>query len=338
MNSQKRTIVLATRNEDKLRELREICAGSPFVVKSSADYPGLPEVHESGTSALGNATRKALVTAGWTGEIAVADDTTFQVRQLGGMPDVFAARFAGPGATYADNTELVLDLMRDVPDDARDVRFETSMVWIDPHPAADLDTDAVSVAPARMRWVHDPFARRAAAADALAEVRKEHRRSWINYQAWFGTVPVGWGVDHERVESIVEEHVRPFLADEEAPPAGAVHIADVRAFTADGPRDLAAPQLSVSLPGEAPGHASRGPLWLELAADGRLVGQLAHQPLGGAGFGYDPVVVPAGADRTLAEMNPDEKNAISHRGRALRRLLDAAARAYGLPLPSVATG
>ena len=71
-------IVLASRNKDKLREWRQICAGLPFDVASSLDFPGLPEVIEDGTSALGNATRKALVTAGWTGEIAVADDTTFQ--------------------------------------------------------------------------------------------------------------------------------------------------------------------------------------------------------------------------------------------------------------------
>jgi len=106
MTTRKRILVLASCNQDKLRELRQICDGLPFDVKSSGDYPGLPEVIEDGTTALGNATRKALVTAAWTGEVAVADDTTFQVRMLGGMPDVFASRFAGPGATRPDRQTL----------------------------------------------------------------------------------------------------------------------------------------------------------------------------------------------------------------------------------------
>ncbi len=55
--------------------------------------------------------------------------------------------------------------------------------------------------------------------------------------------------------------------------------------------------------------------------EGRLDGRLALQPRGGGGFGYDPIFVPDGADRTTAELAPEEKDAISHRGRALRALL-----------------
>lgn len=55
-------------------------------------------------------------------------------------------------------------------------------------------------------------------------------------------------------------------------------------------------------------------------AEGRLAGVLAHQPRGSNGFGYDPVFVPAGHDRTTAQMSPAEKDAISHRGIAFRAL------------------
>jgi XTP/dITP diphosphohydrolase len=53
---------------------------------------------------------------------------------------------------------------------------------------------------------------------------------------------------------------------------------------------------------------------------GHLVGRLTTTPRGGHGFGYDPILVPDGEDRTSAELTPEEKNAISHRGRAFRAL------------------
>lgn len=53
---------------------------------------------------------------------------------------------------------------------------------------------------------------------------------------------------------------------------------------------------------------------------GRLVGTLLRTPRGAGGFGYDPILQPAGQDRSCAELTPDEKNAISHRGQAFRAL------------------
>jgi XTP/dITP diphosphohydrolase len=77
----------------------------------------------------------------------------------------------------------------------------------------------------------------------------------------------------------------------------------------------------------------------ELVAEGRCEGELTHQPRGEGGFGYDPAFVPSERDdgRTMAELEPSEKDAISHRGRAARALLqklrdseDAAPRARGI--------
>ena len=59
------------------------------------------------------------------------------------------------------------------------------------------------------------------------------------------------------------------------------------------------------------------------SAEGRVVGRLLREGRGGNGFGYDPVFVPEGETRTTAEMSEDEKNAISHRGRAFRALIPA---------------
>lgn len=61
---------------------------------------------------------------------------------------------------------------------------------------------------------------------------------------------------------------------------------------------------------------------MEHEVEGHCPGHIAETPSGAGGFGYDPLFVPDGYDRSFAELSPDEKNAISHRGRAL-----AAARA-----------
>lgn len=58
----------------------------------------------------------------------------------------------------------------------------------------------------------------------------------------------------------------------------------------------------------------------ERVAEGRLAGTLRTRPAGSGGFGYDPVLQPEGENRTCAELSPEEKNAISHRGRAFRAL------------------
>ena len=58
----------------------------------------------------------------------------------------------------------------------------------------------------------------------------------------------------------------------------------------------------------------------EHVSEGMLRGRLTRTPMGSNGFGYDPIFVPEGDDRTLAQMSSEEKDAISHRGRALRWL------------------
>jgi XTP/dITP diphosphohydrolase len=58
----------------------------------------------------------------------------------------------------------------------------------------------------------------------------------------------------------------------------------------------------------------------ELHAEGVCEGTLVSKPRGARGFGYDPIFVPAGWDQTMAELTDEEKDRISHRGRALRAL------------------
>jgi XTP/dITP diphosphohydrolase len=60
---------------------------------------------------------------------------------------------------------------------------------------------------------------------------------------------------------------------------------------------------------------------LETVVHGEWTGRIVREPRGSGGFGYDPIFVPDGEQRTSAELSPQEKDAASHRGRALRALI-----------------
>jgi XTP/dITP diphosphohydrolase len=68
---------------------------------------------------------------------------------------------------------------------------------------------------------------------------------------------------------------------------------------------------------------------LEQVSEGRVTGRLIREPRGSNGFGYDPIFVPDSADITTAEMDPADKDRISHRGKALRGLVPAIAALLG---------
>jgi XTP/dITP diphosphohydrolase len=121
-------LVLASANRDKAAEIWAIlCSGAAAVpgldlMPRPAD---LPDVDETGTTLVENARLKAAAIAAATGEAAVADDTGLAVDALDGAPGVYSARFAGEGATYADNVAKLLKELDGVGPDRRTARFET---------------------------------------------------------------------------------------------------------------------------------------------------------------------------------------------------------------------
>jgi XTP/dITP diphosphohydrolase len=90
-------------------------------------------------------------------------------------------------------------------------------------------------------------------------------------------------------------------------------IADV---SARGAQFVCVAALVLPEDGDGPGGASRR----EWTTTGVLAGSLARAPRGSNGFGYDPIFVPDGSSQTTAELSPEDKDAISHRGRAFRAL------------------
>ncbi len=114
-------LVLATANPDKAVEIAALLDGPGFeVVPRPA---GVPEVAETADTLEGNARLKARAIVAATGEAAVADDTGLEVDALGGRPGVWAARYAGEGATYAENVTKLLAELEGVEN--RRARFRT---------------------------------------------------------------------------------------------------------------------------------------------------------------------------------------------------------------------
>ncbi|HBG04002.1 MAG: non-canonical purine NTP pyrophosphatase, RdgB/HAM1 family [Geobacteraceae bacterium GWC2_58_44] len=101
-------LVVATGNKGKLREFGDLLAGVVETILSPADFPGLPEVEEDGETFEANAVKKAMSAALFTGRPVLADDSGLCVDYLGGRPGVYSARFAGEGASDADNNALLL--------------------------------------------------------------------------------------------------------------------------------------------------------------------------------------------------------------------------------------
>jgi XTP/dITP diphosphohydrolase len=114
-------IVLATGNQNKVREFQEILAGFPVRIASLKDFPKIPEAIEDGQTFADNAYKKALHTAKILGLPAIADDSGLCVDALDGEPGVYSARYAGEKATDDDNCRKLLAKMANITN--RTARF-----------------------------------------------------------------------------------------------------------------------------------------------------------------------------------------------------------------------
>ncbi|MGB7447728.1 MAG: non-canonical purine NTP pyrophosphatase [Ornithinimicrobium sp.] len=131
-------LVLATRNEHKVAELREILAQTlqrcRMELVGVGDFPGAQDVVESGVTFAANALLKARAAVRATGLPALADDSGLAVDVLGGSPGVFSARWSGVGGADRDeaNNALLLSQLADVPDEHRGAGFVCAAALILP--------------------------------------------------------------------------------------------------------------------------------------------------------------------------------------------------------------
>ena len=188
-----REIVIATRNEGKLREIKDILAPWGLNILSLKDFPGILEIIEDGSTFSENAAKKAREVARLTDKLAIADDSGLVVDALEGRPGVFSSRYGGEKATDEQRIQKLLLEMRGIPEGKRQAAFVCTIA-------------------------------------------------------------------------------------------------------------VATPQRGVEL------------------LEGRCRGQIAFAPRGKHGFGYDPIFFLPELGKTMAELDPEVKNRISHRARALEKL------------------
>jgi XTP/dITP diphosphohydrolase len=123
-------IVLASGNRGKVREFNQLFAGLGIEVVPQTEY-GVPEIEETGLTFVENAILKARNAAAHTGLPAVADDSGLEVDALQGAPGIYSARYAGVGATDAENLHKLLQQLDGVADDGRSARFQCLLVLME---------------------------------------------------------------------------------------------------------------------------------------------------------------------------------------------------------------
>ena len=109
-------LVLATRNQGKISEFRELLSSFPVDVKSLQDFGPIPPVAEDGETFEENAYKKAYTTARILGFPVLADDSGLEVQALGGLPGVRSARYAGEEASDDENNLKLLEVMKEITD------------------------------------------------------------------------------------------------------------------------------------------------------------------------------------------------------------------------------
>ncbi|HEU5419932.1 MAG TPA: RdgB/HAM1 family non-canonical purine NTP pyrophosphatase [Streptosporangiaceae bacterium] len=127
-------LVLATANAKKLAELARIlqAGGVAADLAGLGEFPGAPDVRETGATFAANALLKARAIAAFTGLPAVADDSGLCVDALNGMPGVLSARWAGRHGDDEANLRLVLGQLADVPQERRGAQFACSAALVLP--------------------------------------------------------------------------------------------------------------------------------------------------------------------------------------------------------------
>ncbi len=125
-------ILLATKNEGKVREYRSLLKRIPFQLLMPADVGIDADVEETGASYRENASLKASVLAAQSGILSLADDSGLEVDALGGEPGPMSARYAGEGASDKDRVDRLLHKLEGVPMEERTASFKCVIAVADP--------------------------------------------------------------------------------------------------------------------------------------------------------------------------------------------------------------
>ncbi|MBR3483468.1 MAG: RdgB/HAM1 family non-canonical purine NTP pyrophosphatase [Lachnospiraceae bacterium] len=142
------TIIFATGNKGKLREIKEIMEGLPYNIVSMKEAGLETDVDETGTSFEENSVlkaravaEKAAKTEEYRDALVMADDSGFEVDYLGKEPGIYSARYMGTDTPYSIKNQNILDRMKGVPDEQRAARFVAAIACVFPDGRCEVVRD-----------------------------------------------------------------------------------------------------------------------------------------------------------------------------------------------------
>ena len=129
--SEKRKLVIATHNENKLTEIIFLLGSMNIDIIGLDKFPDITDIEETGSTLRENSLIKAKTVNKITGLPCLADDTGLEVKALGGAPGVYTARYAGHNATFNENVSKLLKKLNGIPSKKRKARFKTIVCLYD---------------------------------------------------------------------------------------------------------------------------------------------------------------------------------------------------------------
>lgn len=107
-----KTIVVASGNQGKIKEFKELLEPLGYAVKSLKDFPDMPDIEETGTSFEENAVIKAMAVTKRYGIDAISDDSGLSIDAFGGEPGIYSARYLGHDTPYTYKNQVILERMK----------------------------------------------------------------------------------------------------------------------------------------------------------------------------------------------------------------------------------
>jgi XTP/dITP diphosphohydrolase len=124
-------LLIATTNPNKIKEIAAILSGLPITLKTLRDFHPVDVPDESGTTFEANAREKALHYANATGCLTIAEDSGFEVEQLGGQPGIHSARYLRPDASYLERFSEIYKQLRARSTPSSAARFVCALAMAD---------------------------------------------------------------------------------------------------------------------------------------------------------------------------------------------------------------
>ena len=175
-----KVIVVASGNQGKIKEFKEMLEPEGYTVKSLSDFPDMPEVEETGTTFHDNAIIKAQAVTDRYGITAISDDSGLEIDALDKKPGVMSARWLGHDTSYDVKNQKVLDLLKDKKDRTCRYVCAIAITRVNEEPVVFEDTVECEVAleaKGSNGFGYDPIIYYAPSGKTMAERSKEEKNS-----------------------------------------------------------------------------------------------------------------------------------------------------------------